>query len=62
VPFLGSGNDIEATFQVTVVQGRQVVNDHYGVWSAGGQFDLGAPVVTRIQGGNLFLPIMVKQN
>lgn len=62
IPFLDSGSDIEATFQVTVVQGRRVINEHYGVWSAGGQFDLGAPVVTRIQGGILFLPLLVKQN
>ena len=59
-PFLDSGGEIEASFQVTVVQGQQVVNEQYGVRSSGGQFDLGPPVVTRIQGGNLFLPLVLK--
>ena len=39
---------------------HEVLNEQYAVRSSGGEFDFGPSVVTRIQGGTLFLPIVLK--
>ncbi len=56
-----SGEKVEVSYQVTVVQGMEVVNERYGVRSAEGVGALGPPVVTKVgRGGIIFLPLVVK--
>ncbi len=47
-------------FRVKVNSGREVVNELYGVTSAEGVTGAGTRLVTRVTGGEIFLPIVLK--
>ncbi len=61
VPVLKSGESQALAFRVKVESGQQVVNQLYAVTSAEGITSLGAPVITRVTGGNMiYLPLVMK--
>jgi uncharacterized repeat protein (TIGR01451 family) len=62
VPDSATGGGFEASFQVTVEEGTEVVNALYGVGAEGVAVVLGAPVVTPVERGvRIFLPVVIRQ-
>jgi uncharacterized repeat protein (TIGR01451 family) len=59
-PVLKEMDELKVTFAVTADQGTKVVNAHYGVRSAEGVSASGPEVVTRIKGGTVFLPLVLR--
>jgi uncharacterized repeat protein (TIGR01451 family) len=62
IPVLEAGASRTFGFQVTVLRGKQVVNDQYGVRCAEGVSDLGDPVVTVVtsRGGDVYMPLVLR--
>ena len=48
LPVLNPGETIRLTFQVTVLGGNEIINDHYAVSCDEGVFAYGEPVVTQV--------------
>jgi uncharacterized repeat protein (TIGR01451 family) len=61
-PVLASAGEIVASFQVTVGQGTQVINELFGVSSDQGIAAVGQPVVTPIKGWQVYLPLALRSN
>jgi uncharacterized repeat protein (TIGR01451 family) len=63
IPVLEAGTSRTFGFQVTVLRGKQVVNDRYGVRCAEGVSDLGEPVVTVVtsRGGDVYMPLILRK-
>jgi hypothetical protein len=60
-PVQEPGEQVEASFRVSVTDGPRVVNAQYGVNSAEGVAALGKPVTVRVTGGGrLYLPLLFK--
>ena len=63
IPVLEAGESLELSFQVTVLGGKEVVNEAYGVICAEGVSATGLPVTTQVTGGggDIYLPFIAKQ-
>jgi hypothetical protein len=60
-PVQEPGEQVEASFRVSVTDGPRVVNAQYGVNSAEGVGALGKAVTVRVTGGGrLYLPLLFK--
>ena len=59
IPLLEPGESRSMTFRGIVEGGSDVVNDNYWVTSAEGVTAYGLPVTTTVQGGNVYLPLVL---
>jgi uncharacterized repeat protein (TIGR01451 family) len=64
VPVLKSGDSRTFTFQVTIGNGREIINDRYGVTCEQGISATGVPVITRVAGGGgkIYLPLVLRNH
>ncbi len=60
IPLLDPGQSKELSFRVIVRSGPVITNGNYWVNSAEGASAQGAPVVTPVIGGGLYLPLIIK--
>jgi len=61
IPVLKPGENRTVAFRVKVGSGSEVVNERYAVTCAEGVTAVGAPVITRLTGGNMiYLPIVMR--
>ncbi len=60
IPVLESGESRDVSFQVIAASAGKVYNNQYAVTSAEGVTALGVPVITTVEGGQLFLPLVLK--
>jgi uncharacterized repeat protein (TIGR01451 family) len=59
-PVLEAMDELKVTFAVTADQGTKVVNAHYAVRCAEGVSAVGPEVITRIKGGTVYLPLVLR--
>jgi uncharacterized repeat protein (TIGR01451 family) len=62
IPLLEPGQSRSMSFRGIVDGGPSVVNGNYWVTSAEGVTTYGRPVITLVQGGNIYLPIVLRSN
>jgi uncharacterized repeat protein (TIGR01451 family) len=60
IPLLESGQSRSMTFRGIIDSGPSVINSNYWVTSAEGVTTYGLPVITSVQGGNIYLPIVLR--
>jgi uncharacterized repeat protein (TIGR01451 family) len=60
LPVLGLGESRTFGFRVRVGVAGEVVNDQYAVTCLEGATRAGAPVITRVRGGRLYLPLIFR--
>jgi hypothetical protein len=58
LPALKAGETRDFTFRVVAKGGQVIVNDDYAVTSAAGASAFGPPVITRLTGHRLFMPLI----
>jgi uncharacterized repeat protein (TIGR01451 family) len=62
VPVLKSATDSTFEFRVKVTGGKEIVNADYAVQSAEGISARGAPLVTKVAGSKVYLPIVLRNH
>lgn len=61
IPVLEPGESRTFEFRVTVQSGDEVINDQYAVECIEGVVTVGAPVVTDVAGGGVYLPLVMRR-